>query len=302
MPPPVNELNFNGEFSDYTGGCQSTYIRMHLPDFNGHFSTGLWWDGQSAQGFQDAVLVQFTDIIGHGPNQLRPHEHIFQAFLRYNVDPSYSSNAPGNHAQLHEIAVPWNASTVTWKSFTHDKGLNENEYRTTPDLGLALGQPIGWHEIDVTESINAWIDGTRSNHGFIWRPTGGGDGANLRACNADPNVRVNLRVVHLVTAPQPPSPPSPPPPPPSPPSPPPSPPQVPFSEMTLSGPSVTSHARLRAKAGETDKNYADEKVVFWDGNSATDIDFVLLKYDLASVAGYEIERAYLHCAPPLAQK
>ena len=126
----------------------------------------------------------------------------------------------------------------------------------------------------------------------IWLPTGGGDGAALRSCVADPSVRVNLKVTWLLQPPAPPSPPSPPPPPPSPPSPPPSPPEIPFTLLDLSGPDVTTHARLRM-ASPTD-NYAADTVIYWDGNSATDRDFVLLKFDLSSVAGYDVQKAVFH--------
>ena len=336
MPPPTNELVFNGVNSDYTGGCQSTFIRQHLPDFNGGTVSGLWWDGNSATGFVDAVLVQFTDIIGHGPNQLRPHEAINTATLRYNIDTSYSSNAPGASATLAEISVPWNSSTVTWNSFVGSAGLNADDYRT-PTLGVVGGTPTGWHEIDVTASVTSFLNGADNNgceslwrsiprrplisgllyalclyllrsssccspkvRGYlpvsagIWIPTGGGDGTNLRACNAPADRRVNLHVVYLLAPPAPPSPPSPPPPPPAPPSPPPSPPQNPFSTMTISGPDVTQHGRLRSSSGYRDSNYASSTLIYWDGNTATNRDFVTLKFDLAALSGYTIERAYLH--------
>ena len=162
LPPPTNTFIFNGEDTNTTGGCQSTYIRQHLPDFNGAFGSGHWWDGNSATGFVDAVLVQFADLIGDGPDQLRPHESILQAILRYNIDTTFSSNAPGNSASLHEIAVEWNASTTTWNTFVGTAGLNEAEYRT-PMVATALGTPPGWHEIDVTASVTGWLNGVSNN-------------------------------------------------------------------------------------------------------------------------------------------
>ena len=74
-PPPTREFNFNGEASGgITGGCQSTYIRQHLPDANMGATTGHWWDGNSATGYVDAAMVQFTDIIGEGANQIKSHD------------------------------------------------------------------------------------------------------------------------------------------------------------------------------------------------------------------------------------
>ena len=61
--------------------------------------------------------------------------------------------------------------------------------------------------------------------------------------------------------------------------------------VSLSGAAVTSHARLRS--AYPDANYATSTYIYWDGNSATDRDFVLLKFDLSSVPPSSIARAEL---------
>ncbi|KOO23138.1 serine threonine phosphatase, partial [Chrysochromulina tobinii] len=194
-PPPAFSYVFNGENSSYTGGCQSTWIRSDNPDYIGAQDTGLWWDGSSSTGHYDSVLVQFPDIIGSGPNQLRPHEYIQRATLRYNVDETFSANAPGASAQLHEISKEWSANSTTFRTFAGAQGLNEAEYRT-PAITTALANRTGWFEIDVTASVQSWVNGV-GNNGWIWMPSpqylgGSGDGSSMRACNAPPNVRVNL--------------------------------------------------------------------------------------------------------------
>jgi hypothetical protein len=263
-PPPAFLYAFNGENSSYTGGCQSTWIRSDSPDYIGAQDTGLWWDGQSSDGHYDSVLVQFPEIIGYGPNQLRPHEDIHRATLRYNVDTTFSTSAPGETAQLHEISKEWNASSTTFRTFAGAQGLNEAEYRT-PAIATALANRAGWFEIDVTASVRSWVNGV-GNNGWIWMPSplnlgGGADGSQMRACNAPPNVRVNLVVLAALQPPRPPSPPARPPPPPPPPSPPPSPPRAPLTVMTIRN---AEHARLRMIA--PDINYATATEVFWDGN------------------------------------
>jgi hypothetical protein len=92
-PPPSFYLDFNGQFSNYTGGCQSTWIRSDTRNYIGALDTGVWWDGRSSVGNFDAALVQFTDIIGLGPYQLRPHERVLRATLRYYVDPTLDASA-----------------------------------------------------------------------------------------------------------------------------------------------------------------------------------------------------------------
>ena len=92
---------FNGENSSYTGGCQSTWIRSDSPDYVGAQDSVVTWDGSSTTGHFDSALVQFPDIIGSGPNQLRPHEQIQRATLRYYVDLVFSTIATGATAQVH---------------------------------------------------------------------------------------------------------------------------------------------------------------------------------------------------------
>jgi hypothetical protein len=215
--------------------------------------------------------VQFPDIIGSGPNQLRPHEQIQRATLRYNVDPSFSANAPGATApgataQLHEISKPWSANSTTFRTFVGAQGLNEDEYRT-PAIATALANRAGWFELDVTASVQSWVNGV-GNNGWIWMPSplslgGSGDGSIMHACNAPPDRRVNLVVVATLQPPRPPSPPARRPPPPARRPPPPSPPRAPFTVMQIRN---AQHAWLRMTAPTT--NYATAAEVFWDGNSA----------------------------------
>ncbi|KOO53647.1 hypothetical protein Ctob_015815, partial [Chrysochromulina tobinii] len=245
FPPPAFSYVFNGENSSYTGGCQSTWIRSDTPDFIGAQDTGLWWDGSSSVGHFDSVLVQFTDIIGSGPNQLRPHEYIQRATLRYNVDETFSGNARGASAQLHEISKEWSANSTTFRTFAGAQGLNEAEYRT-PAIATAFANPrAGWYELDVTASVQSWVNGV-NNNGWIWMPSpqilgGSGDGSSMRACNAPSDRRVNLVIRNA------------------------------------------QHAWLRMIA--QDINYATAAEVFWDGNSAADFDFVLMKFDLSALSG-----------------
>ena len=268
LPPPAFSYVFNGENSSYTGGCESTWIRSDTPDYYGDQDTGLWWDGSSSVGHYDSVLVQFTDIIGSGPYQLRPHEQIQRATLRYNVDETFSGNARGASAQLHEISKEWNASSTTFRTFAGAQGLNEAEYRT-PAIATAFANPLaGWYEIDVTASVQSWVNGV-GNNGWIWMPSpqylgGSGDGSSMRACNAPPDRRVNLVVFAALQPPMPPSPPARPPPPPPPPSPPPSPPRAPFTAMQIRN---AQHALLRMIAPDANyANYANCATATWDGN------------------------------------
>ena len=81
--PPTRTLSLNDYTSNFTGGCQSTYIRQHKPYDNFGDAEGLWWDGNSKTGYRDAVLVQFSHLFGEGAHQIRRHDALFAATLRY---------------------------------------------------------------------------------------------------------------------------------------------------------------------------------------------------------------------------
>jgi hypothetical protein len=258
---------FNGENSSYTGGCQSTWIRSETPDFVGAQDTVVTWDLRSSFGHYDSALVQFTDIIGLGPNQLRPHEYIQRATLRYNVDTVFSTLATGATAQLHEISKEWSANSTTFRTFVGAQGLNEDEYRT-PAIATALANRAGWFEIDVTAGVQSWVSRANTNNGWIWMPStqylgGSSDASQMRACSAPPDRRVNLVVFATLQPPRPPSPPARPPPPPARPPPPPSPPRAPFTVMTIRN---AEHAYLRMV--DPDTNYATAAEVGWRALSA----------------------------------
>eukprot|EP00900_Chrysochromulina_parva_P005706 jgi/Chrpa1/15136/Chrysochromulina_OHIO_Genome00023491-RA len=289
-PPPLSfYLDFNGQFSNYTGGCQSTWIRSDSPDYIGGQDTVVSWDGSSSVGHFDAVLVQFTDIIGLGPNQLRPHEQIQRATLRYYVDTFYSINAVGATAQVHEISTAWSANSTTFRTFVGAQGLNEDEYRT-PAIATAFANLAGWYEIDVTAGVQSWVSRVNTNNGWIWMPSpqslgGSGDSSSMRSCNAPADRRVNLAIAATILPPMPPSPPATPPPPPRPPSPPP---PRPAAQVRTIG--NAEHAWLRKVVPTT--NYAGTTDIYWDANSATDVDFVLMRFDLSTLpSGLTVDRA-----------
>ena len=165
MLPPFGMLEFNSQTANVSGGCQSATISTDNPNRNqgplaapgaAPSSELLSWDGASITGHRDYVVLQFTDIIGSGPNQLRPHEQIQRATLRYYVDTNFSAFAVGATSQLHEISIPWDANLTTFRTFVGAQGLNEAEYRT-PAITTAFADRAGWFEIDVTASVQSWV-------------------------------------------------------------------------------------------------------------------------------------------------
>lgn len=168
-PTPITMLDYNSETATYTGGCQSTYIRSDYNDRNSNYAhtTGHWWDGQSSAGNRDYVLVQFPDIFGPLADRIHMHDQISHAFLRYYVDVVFDGNAVGAHADVHEVSRAWNAQNVTYANFVGANGLTQEDFNSQ-SVGIALANSVGWHELDVTVSIQRWLnspDPTAENNG-----------------------------------------------------------------------------------------------------------------------------------------
>ena len=294
--------SFNGASSTaFDGGCQSTHLHSGSPDQTNWQATGHWWDGDTGSwstGHLMVALIQFAAIFGHGSHQITPHDTIVSASLRYNIDLASFSGSRGDSAQLHEIIVPWNATTTTWRSFTGNNGLGYSEYGRAA-VATVVAQNAGWHELDVTSSLLRWqADPVHLNHGWIILPQGphsGPDGGIFMGCRAAPDLRLNLRVTYAQTPPMPPTPPLSPPPPPlssSPPSPPPSAPSV---VHTLAGPSVSQSNWIRSTYPNTVIPDNAERVLWFDGNShdENNRDYSLIRWDLTNVSFSSLESAYM---------
>ena len=297
-PPPTipGMLEFNSQTAISSGGCQSTMLRSSEPNIANGQLTNLWWDGLQVAGYRDYVLVQFTAIFGSAYNLIKPHDIITSAKLRYFVDLSASADSVGDYASLHEILKPWAATTTTYNSFAGNRGLLVNEDYRSVEVGIAPATPAGWYEIDVTMSVGAWQSGG-PNHGWIWVPTGGNNGAALRSCNSPADRRVNLRVFYQQAPPAPPSPPSRPPSPPRPPPKPPPPPPPPRDAIILSGPSASMSTWIRSTQPTTVQAQAPypNNVIWWDGNSVdeTDRDYVLLWFNISGIPAGRFQAATL---------
>ena len=297
-PPPTipGMLEFNSQTAISSGGCQSTMLRSSEPGIAFGQLTNLWWDGLQVAGYRDYVLVQFTAIFGSAYNLIKPHDIITSAKLRYFVDLSASADSVGDYASLHEILKPWAATTTTYNSFAGNRGLLVNEDYRSVEVGIAPATPAGWYEIDVTMSVGAWQSGG-PNHGWIWVPTGGNNGAALRSCNSPADRRVNLRVFYQQAPPAPPSPPSRPPSPPRPPPKPPPPPPPPLDAIIITGPSASMSTWIRSTQPTTVQAQAPypNNVIWWDGNSVdeTDRDYVLLWFNISGIPAGRFQAATL---------
>jgi hypothetical protein len=79
----------------------------------------------------------------------------------------YITRDSGNTVNIHRITTPWTELGVTWNNFgsSFDPAIEAS----------FVANALGWKSVDVTALVQAWLDGTYPNYGFLLEqgpPTG----------------------------------------------------------------------------------------------------------------------------------
>ena len=152
-------------------------------------------DDDGAAGLQpNHALTAFDDIVGTGPGQIAPGTEIEQALLVLEV------NNAGSGFTVHEMLVNWGENS-TWQDLGNGVQPDGVEAVATPIASLGandgnLNVPIGILEIDVSTTVQAYIDGTLTNNGWALLPFSNGvDGTDfLSSESADVAFRPSLQI------------------------------------------------------------------------------------------------------------
>ncbi len=148
---------------------KDTQIRKNNPTTNyGTSSTPLLVDDADV-GAQNRsqTLLAFENIIGVGPAKIPAGSQIVSAQLI--VD----SVNPGNGASLHRMLRPWSESD-TWNTLANGVTPNNQEARSESLASFGSAQLFALPtqrnlSIDVTEDIQAWVNG-QANYGWALLP------------------------------------------------------------------------------------------------------------------------------------
>lgn len=179
---PAGTLNTS--FRQGTNGYNSTFdtrIRQNAPDTNYATIDYVLCDAivSGSTNNPEQVLIRFDDIIGNGAGQIPAHAQVHAAFLDLA---STGGNAMGDGGTFHALLQPWTDTTTTWNSWTNGintDGVDALATATTAAGYAALAPNVqgGYNTFRVTEDVQAWASGTRSNYGWGILPwPGGGDG------------------------------------------------------------------------------------------------------------------------------
>lgn len=150
------------------------------PDHSGtHPVTELWVADYDPMNNHQRIMIMFdiSPYIG---------QTVDSAFL--NIDRFFGCpQNPTTHTKMYEITETWNESwpenvhishgTTVWTSYT----FNYN----------------GWHRVDITSLVNAWLNGTVTNYGLVIRALAGNKFSKFYSREASSSVRPYLELVGL---------------------------------------------------------------------------------------------------------
>jgi len=202
---PPAPLTFQQGVNGYTG-MVDTMIRSPAPTTNYADSAVNYDSGYQYQYNADTstgspagpshVLLRFDGIIGGGPGQIPVGSTILSATLRLRtMDAS-------NGGKLHRLLQSWTATAVTWNNSFGGNGIqaDASEAAVTEDDGVASTSGAGDNDLNVTATVQGYVDGTITNNGWTLLPNGS-DGWHIAAAE-HPTVDYRPELIVSFTPPQ----------------------------------------------------------------------------------------------------
>lgn len=196
---PPTLVTFQQDVTPYQGTVD-TYIQEDpaSTDNDNSAAQGFGWDADDPSGstYDAYALLRFAGLIGSGPDRIPAGATIDEATLVYTVGAD-SGGPEGDDGLLHEVLVPWPES-VSWNGFGGDPGASAGDEYDPTSVGTLIAPGAGSFMLDVTSSVQAWIDDPDSNFGWIVLPTGS-NGVDLRSSEyqATPGDRPQLSVSYF---------------------------------------------------------------------------------------------------------
>ena len=202
---PPAPLTFQQGVNSYTA-MADTMIYCSLPNNNFANSATQYISGYQYQYNADTqtgslnlpshILLRFDDIIGGSPGQIPAGSTILSATLRLRtMDAS-------NGGKLHRLLQSWVATAVTWNNSFGGNGIQADgsEAAVTEDDGVASTSGAGDTDLNVTATVQGYVDGTITNNGWTLLPNNT-DGWHIAAAE-HPTVDYRPELIVSFTPPQ----------------------------------------------------------------------------------------------------
>ena len=198
LPAGTQMASFQQGVNGYAS-AYDTSIRQNEPDTSRAALTSAWCDwAVSLKSDNEQALIRFDNIIGSAASQIPSGATVYAAVLDLTGD---FNNAPGDGGLFHALLQSWQ-DTDTWNSLGGIQA-DGTKAATTPSAsaGYAARTPnvqAAVNTYDLTTDVQAWVNGTRSNYGWVILPwTDGGDGWGFNTAEATTaRVRPRLRLYY----------------------------------------------------------------------------------------------------------
>ena len=155
---------------------EATYILAELPTTNFGSDPELLSETDPVQGTSRS-LISFTDFIGGSIGQVALGSTINSATLRVRT----TANSSFNTHNVHQVLVGWDENIVTWSSFANG-GVAGTHYEAAASSSFLPLPTNQFFDIDVTNLVQAWANGTSNNGLIIINP--GNDRSDLHSDDA----------------------------------------------------------------------------------------------------------------------
>jgi hypothetical protein len=163
---PVNLKTFQNGANGYTG-AHDTLIRADNPAVSFGTTTPLVVNlNNGTQPLQS--LIRFDSLIGAGTTQIPADATVLSAKLKL-----WTTTTTLQTVKLHRMLASWNESS-TWNSFGSGIAANDVEAVSTADFSFAPKVANEGFYFDVSDSVQAWLDGA-ANNGWALLPTSSDD-------------------------------------------------------------------------------------------------------------------------------
>jgi hypothetical protein len=154
MTQAIFQQGMNGYTSTY-----DTMLREYRPSQDYGSASRLSVDSQDPAGNVNQILLRFGDLFGTATGQIPLDATITSATL------TLETSDLGGGASLHRMLIPWSDSD-TYGSLGNGIQADGVEAVSTADQVTGRGA-LGSHEVDVTESVQAWAKGG-ANYGWAF--------------------------------------------------------------------------------------------------------------------------------------
>ena len=180
-PETTETLIFRNGTGGYSG-VQDTHLREASDDSSYGDSASVNVDGAD-DGGEVQGLLRFDGLFGGLDSQIAPGDTIVSATLRLDVF------NPGDAFALHEMRTAWTEGS-TWSDFGAGVQADGVEAAATPVHASGFVS-TGLRDIDVTDSVAAWLADPDDAHGWVFLPTGD-NGVDFRSGETSDGPRLTV--------------------------------------------------------------------------------------------------------------